>query len=432
LFLFFLVAAATRPALVAPLAAAVLGALLLLDSPHAVAYNWRALVETHTALPFVLALVGLALAGAWARPRLRALAAPDRPLVAALLFGALSLPIVIAVLLSSGRFGGSRYLVMSLPVLAIACATIPMAAARALSRSPLATAVAAAALALGFAALARAWRHEIAQHSARPSELRMADAERIAERLHADGLSYGDLYQHLRAPSDALTPALAALDPAPRRVTAESALVDDLLLVKVPRALIADAHRSDIEVIPLAGTQSAVLLRFRPLVDHRHLTVCYRPLDAARDGGGCIDTAPDAIEPEPEPGQARFAARGYPFLRDAARAFPPNLLNGFGGTRVSVRMSVAAPAAATVIALLPDPLGWRIGEVSGVRTLGALPARRVELAAGAERGTITFTRELAAGHESEEGYWLPTFAEYATADALAARLVDHATADPSH
>lgn len=385
------VGVAARPLLAALLAAATGLAVVVTVSPGASAQNWGLVVQHAPWLALVLVLAAVVGGGARRGLGQREPGARAETIAWALcIYLALVLP---ALAVGTAHPLHARYLA---PLVAPAAILLSTRAPSMWIRGV--TVVFAVAGYLAFA---------IGDYMLNP-RFRLPEVEQVAASLYGRGLSFPDLYRHLRGP-DAfhLLSTLAALEPLEPPALVASSTSQDLLVIRASRGALPQPVPDGWDVVDLDRSHVAVIVTYTPWIQLDPVEVCREPA-----GGGRTCTTL-AIDP------ASFATRRG--MRWADRAYPslPGLERPTPGDRVTYRMQVRANTDDTAreVRLLPDHCrGWRVIRASGAVDSHAQVAR---IDAAIRSGDITF--EVVAGTGCRWG--LPPFTELREDDAGLARLL---------
>ncbi len=390
------VATARRWWLAVPLVLALPVAFFALDAPGAFAID-RAAVAPH-ALAIAVGAVALGALGGAARPLLHACAPAARAEAIAWAEAVFLVAALGCLRLATGHPVEARYLgpLVAPGAILVADRARPLLARLAwrrwLALPRVEATVAVAVLALHLAIVLPLERRDHA--------LRLREAETVGAHLYASGVSFADLYRHLRGPhAFDLMALLGALEP-PAHPPAPPLDVD-LLVTR-------DAARTDgDEALDLGGGATATVRRYHPFIGLDPVEVCRRRDGAAPECYRVPLQAAD-LDGAREPG---WMARAYPGMGSLRHLFP----GGFGGARVTFRLPLRVPPGARPrrIELVDEPpnLDWRIERVDGVASDGTLPGRAITVGARPGEGAIVFGARVPPDADWAFHRWLPPFVE---------------------
>lgn len=400
-FFIGVVAATSRnpiPALFVSLTAMI--GFLAVDSPGSFSHN--AMVAAAHAPAVAAGLTISAAVGAAARRPLARRSDASRALIVAWSVAAFGALAMIALAKVSGHPLHARYL----GPLVTPCAILAGAWLHELLatlRSPVAGKARTLAVLVGVTVLF----DKTAPRRPRDTAFRVHEVEPIAAALHARGLTFGDLYQHIRGPrAFELMATLAAMDKGPLTAQASSTGEDVLVLRARRDAISTDLARRSIDI---GGGLVALVETYTPFVDAARFEVCRQRPGGPRECHSARVDAGDLSETSPG-----WAVRAYPGIGDTARAF---LDRRFAGAEMTYRMKVRIPAGAAPrrIRVFQEPealVVWTIARVDGIPVEGSLPGRSVVLGKGGPgEGEIVFSGRVPSNAGFAFHRWLPPWVE---------------------
>lgn len=233
----------------------------------------------------------------------------------------------------------------------------------------------------------------VGEHILNP-RFRLSEAERVGSEIYSRGISYGDLYRHLRGPYAVhILAILAALEPPDLRQSADDS--DDLLVLRTTRQQLPRDLPADWIVVELDAKHVAVVVPYTPWLRLESLEVCRK--HPATCMGMTLAVVPRA--------DTLWVERSHPTL--------PEFRRPDRGERVSYRISLRADVggAARLIHLLQDGCeGWQVeldGASDGSRSVRVEPDGKVH--------NVVFSVVAWPGCR----WWLPPFIEVPEGSAMA-------------
>jgi hypothetical protein len=406
-WLLFAVAATDRRPVLATLlvfvAIAVTGAAQSLSTWLA---NVRLLFESSTLLPTFVGLAITFVAGFRLRshlaeldPRARCAALLAAP-TALYFFAYLGARMLL-------RDAPPMYVVPALVGLCVATAALLDLAAARLARGAFTRQRALLALALPLVAAIHLWRSD---HSG-PRFWSMGEVEKVEQVLYERGYRFADLRAHLQTSRDGLLAALGAFEP--RRPLAGATAQDDVLLLRVPRALLPATIPPTWTLVDLRPGYAAVLRPISSLLDRQHMEACYRPADGTPDLGGCLQVDIASAAARQKIAAAIYTARMFLAIHEAENTLHLVTMQKQHGSAVRFKVPITAPASGPtrLIEIIPTRFPWYIEAVDGVRVRDELPSTRITVEADGARGTLIFAGQAPSVEERHELYLPPPIAE---------------------